>query len=229
MCSQPRPQRRGGSLRQVPIADHDGVAAHDDLADLAGRQRPVLAVDNRYLDPRSRWAHRSHPLLVAGFDRRCQQRLRHRGDGAGTFALAVSVPEARAQDFVTRLQVGGVDRRGPEKQRPDVLDFGVRESGMANETAETSRRRKQSRRTVQREKICNFGGVESPARGQDLMRRLGDMRQAEESRGVRLRGKMEKTILRGQEIDVRQVTDGHRRRLRWLSIAPFGFPVVPLV
>ena len=45
------------------------------------------------------------------------------------------------------------------------------------------------------------------------MRRLRDMRQAEQSCRVRLRGQMEKTIVGREEINVRQIADRHRREI----------------
>ena len=40
----------GGLLGVVEVPDHDVVAAHDDLALLAGRQRPHVVVDDAHLD-----------------------------------------------------------------------------------------------------------------------------------------------------------------------------------
>ena len=106
-----------------------------------GRERPVLVVDDRDFDSCSRDADGNHPRSSPASIAERQQRFRHRRDRARAFALAVSVPETRAEHLVSCLKVGGVDRRGAQKQGADVLDFRARESGMANETAETSRRR----------------------------------------------------------------------------------------
>ena len=62
----PGPKRCRRRLGQVPVAGHDRVTAHEDLADLAGRERPVLVVDDRDFDSCSRDADGNHPALVAG-------------------------------------------------------------------------------------------------------------------------------------------------------------------
>ena len=100
-------QRRRRRLRQVPVAGHDGVAAHHDFADLAGRQRPVVGIDDGDLDSGAREADGDHARFVAGGDRRGEQRLGHGGDGAGALALAVAVPQPRAERRIARLS----DRR----------------------------------------------------------------------------------------------------------------------
>ena len=58
-----------------------------------------------------------------------------------------------------------------------------------------------------------FAGIEAAAGRQHLMRRLRDVRKSEQADGVRLRRQMEKTVPRGQPIDVGEIADRHRQEI----------------
>ena len=72
------------------------------------------------------------------------------------------------------------------------------------------------------QKVGEFGRREAAARRQHLMRRLGDMGEAEETGRVRLRGEVKVRILGRQQVDVGQIQHRHRHQIAVAQHRPLG-------
>ena len=126
--------------------------------------------------------------------------------------MAVTVPKPSAERLVARFQVGRVDRRRAEQHRADVFDSSALEGRVAQQPPEAGRRHEESRAGIEAQQIGEFAGRKSPTRRQHLMRRLGDMREAEQAGRVALRGKVEVRIAGESASTSARIEHRHRHR-----------------
>ncbi len=122
----PVANRIGGRIGLFPVARHHDVAAHDDLADLAGRKSGPVAVDDSDLDVGPGHADALDTFAPAWVIAVGVIGLRQRGDRHRRLALAVDLGEARSEDLERVGEIGQVHRCPAVDDRLQAGEVGVR-------------------------------------------------------------------------------------------------------
>src|SRR5919106_449367 len=170
-------QRRGARFGVAPIPAHHAVAAHQDLADLARGERPIVLVRDHDLDHRLRRADRGEALRVAGVRDIGMRPLVQGGKAHRALALAVDLGEAIAEHVVGAIEIGEVHRTAAVDDGLEPKMIGARRARMLGQALHHGRRREHGDTLVLPEQLEDLGLVEAAACRNHLAGRLGRMGQ----------------------------------------------------
>ena len=202
-------QRLRCRLRVIPVAQHDGITAADDLPHRARRQRPVLRIDHPHLDHALRLPGRGDALLPARMIAHRILRLGHAGDGHRTFALPVKLCQLVAQHIERLFQVGHIHRRAAIDDGLQIAEVRPADARMIHETLHHGRRREQRQPPVMRDEVRHLRRVETARLGDHLRRPHHHVRQHVEAGAVRQRGGVQDGIAGGDGIDIDEIAEAH--------------------
>ena len=229
--SQPSLQRLAGRLGVVPVAGHDDVAADDDFAPLAGRELGPVLVDHADLDVGARDPGRGDPAVAARLEADVVGDRQHR-DRHRRLALAVDLDEDRPEG---RHRVAAGPRRTSARRRNRPTPGAARQPPPSAAAA-----RLRTTIWVGATKAIDLipsartvSSTSAPSKERWGKITLRAPRATQESStqpepwlsGAACRTGSPASKERTSARWLRTIW----RRLRWLSIAPFGRPVVPEV
>ena len=215
---------RGGGV--APVAGHHDVAAADDLADLARRERPPVGADDRDLDAAARPADRAEDRLVG--ERvvgAAQARDRHR-----RLALAVDLREHRAEGGERLLQLLDVHRPAAVDDAAQVRRAAPRRRGGQAQPLHHGRREEGAAARMRVAQIEELVADRSrPRPGSPAARRAPHRRGAYSPEPCDIGAAWIWLMCSSSASTSARCAIVSAIRLRCDSIAPFERPVVPLV
>ncbi len=193
-----------------PVAPHHRRPAHQDFADVSGRQLPIVGIGDAKLDPELRRADRREPRIVAATDRIGDGGAVHRGDRHRRFALAVDLREPRPERGERGLGVRHVHRPAAVNDALEAIEPRVADLARGDEPLHHRRRREEGGAIPRRQQRADLRGIEAARLRHDADRAARDMRQQVEPGTVRQRRRVQQRVAGRDRLDARDEGGAHR-------------------
>ncbi len=224
VCSQPLASVAARRLRIAPVALHHRRTAHQDLADLAGRQRGIVVGADANVDAGLRGAHRAEARIVATRRGIGDDLARHRGDGHRRLALAVDLRELRSQRRQRGLAVLDVHRRAADDDALQAIETRVPHRGMRDEALDHGRRGEEARAIPALQQRDDLGRIEAAGIRHHVHGSRQDMRQHIETGAMRQRRRVQDRVAGPDRFDVGEKAQAHRQQVAVREHDALGAP-----
>ena len=198
----------------IPVAEHDGVPAHQHLTHLARWQWRIVPVADAQAYAGKGNPHRAQARGIARMGDVAVQVLGHRGDGHRRLALAIDLRKLVAKALHRALGILDIHRPAAVDDGLDIVAVGV--TACVDQALDHGRRGEHGQ--AAQAFLCaqqgkDFVRVETAGLWHGVERGAGDVRQYVQPGAMRHRRGVQNRVRGGDLVDVGKIIECHRHQV----------------